>query len=317
MVREIFDPRVKAIRMEDLITLITLARTKSFTLAASLLGLSQPAISYRIHRLEKILGISIIEKNRPIVQLTEEGIYLAEQAEKILSILTDIIKNNVNRNSAFLIRIASSELPAVHVLPQVVKKYKTEYPHAKIDIRVTRSLRCIEHLLKGEVDLAITGTKDHIGLIERIREYEIVKIFEDEIVAAVPENIELSSREYIETLKELITYPLILREKDSGLQKYVEELFISENINLAEANIVVVTESAYTALEMVGKGLGITLISKLHLLALRSMNLPIKAIPFKKPLKRTFYAIYHRSSEDKVSKLIELIKNESLKLNLS
>jgi DNA-binding transcriptional LysR family regulator len=291
-------------KIEDLVTLITLAHTKNFTLAAALLGYSQPAISYRLKRLEKTLQIRIIERTKPTILFTKEGEHLLEYAEKIVSLLLSLKEYSTRKNNS--LRVASSEVPGIYLLPTVIKEYKKKFPNIKIDIRVRRSIECIDSFLKGESDVIIVGSIEHPELIKRYSDFNILKIFDDEIVLAVPKKYPISNKSYIESLKEIIIYPLILRDENSGVQKHVEYMLKSEGIDLNNINVVMWADSAYTALEAAEKGLGITFVSKIQLKDYILKKSQLSIVNIRKSTKRSFYIISPINLSDKISSFIEL-----------
>lgn len=63
---------------------ITVAQEGSFTLAARKLHVSQPAVSQNISELEKTLGVTLFERLRGEVRLTDKGLLFKGYAEQIL-----------------------------------------------------------------------------------------------------------------------------------------------------------------------------------------------------------------------------------------
>lgn len=59
---------------------------KSFTRAATVLGISQPAVSQNIAELEKIVGMKLFERLRGEVAITPEGLVFKDYAEKLSSL---------------------------------------------------------------------------------------------------------------------------------------------------------------------------------------------------------------------------------------
>src|SRR5882757_3359182 len=80
-------PTDKANIPTDLLrTFIAICELGSFTKAANLFGLTQPAVSAHMRRLESIIGSDLIEKNTSGVKLTHCGGEVLRQARRILSI---------------------------------------------------------------------------------------------------------------------------------------------------------------------------------------------------------------------------------------
>ena len=63
---------------------MAIAETGSFTKAAKILGVSQPAVSQNISALEKELGVNLVCRSRGEASLSEEGIAFKDYVSKIL-----------------------------------------------------------------------------------------------------------------------------------------------------------------------------------------------------------------------------------------
>ena len=68
----------------DLEYVAAVAKTKSFSQAAQLLFISQPALSQYIKRLEKSLNVALFYRTRTHVELTPAGQYYIQQGQEIL-----------------------------------------------------------------------------------------------------------------------------------------------------------------------------------------------------------------------------------------
>lgn len=67
-------------------TLISVVDFRSHTKAAQFLGMTQPAVSTQIKRLQELLGAEIFDKSAPGIKLTTKGEIVAAHARRILSI---------------------------------------------------------------------------------------------------------------------------------------------------------------------------------------------------------------------------------------
>ena len=70
--------------IELLRAFITVIEVKSFTVAATLLGRTQPAVSLQLQRLEQLIGSKLITREGREMVLTEQGVALAAHAKRIL-----------------------------------------------------------------------------------------------------------------------------------------------------------------------------------------------------------------------------------------
>src|SRR5215470_18688734 len=71
---------------ELLRTLVAVVDLRSFTKAAHSLGITQPAVSAQIKRLQTLLGGELFDKSAPGVALTEKGVRVVNYARRLLTI---------------------------------------------------------------------------------------------------------------------------------------------------------------------------------------------------------------------------------------
>src|ERR671927_159318 len=81
-------------------TLVAVVDLRSFTKAAASLGVTQPAVSAQIKRLQFLLGYDLLDKRAPGVSLTPRGQAVVNQARRLLSINDDIRLLTTDRPSA-------------------------------------------------------------------------------------------------------------------------------------------------------------------------------------------------------------------------
>ena len=109
--------------------ILSVYRNKSFTKAASELGISQPALSAAVNKIEKKLGIRIFERKQTPICPTEEGMVLIEYLKKsqleyqvCFHKINDIIKN---KNAK--LTIGTPAAYANTYLPDKIVKFKKKY----------------------------------------------------------------------------------------------------------------------------------------------------------------------------------------------
>ena len=86
-------------------TLVAVVDLRSFTKAAQSLGVTQPAVSAQIKRLQFLLGYEILDKSAPGVSLTPRGEMVVAHARRMLSINDQIAQLNGGRPTAQTLRV--------------------------------------------------------------------------------------------------------------------------------------------------------------------------------------------------------------------
>src|ERR1700730_16803915 len=77
---------------ELLRALVTVVDLRSFTRAAQSLGVTQPAVSAQIRRLQYLLGYEVLDKSAPGVSLTPRGEIVVANARRLLAVNDDIVQ---------------------------------------------------------------------------------------------------------------------------------------------------------------------------------------------------------------------------------
>ena len=86
-------------------TFVLVVEQRSFTRAAKAQGMTQPAISAQIRRLQSLLGIELFDKSAPGVALTPMGQHVIESARRLLSVNDHIVQIASPNATAQLVRI--------------------------------------------------------------------------------------------------------------------------------------------------------------------------------------------------------------------
>lgn len=125
-----------------LATFIVVARERSFTRAAAILGISQSELSLSMRNLEESLGLRLLTRTTRSVSPTEAGEQLlrrlAPQFEQIDQALADL--SRLRDKPAGRIRITAGEHPAVSILQPALVRFLTDYPDISVDLIVDNAI---------------------------------------------------------------------------------------------------------------------------------------------------------------------------------
>ena len=140
---------------ELLRTLVTVVDHRSFTKAAQSLGVTQPAVSAQIKRLQFLLGYELLDKSAPGVSLTPRGEMVVTHARRMLSINDQITQLNGSLTTEQTIRVAIPGDFAGVKIPATLAQFRKRWP----DIRFKANAMSFENMLRGlrqgDVDLAV------------------------------------------------------------------------------------------------------------------------------------------------------------------
>ena len=133
------------------------AETKSFSKAAEVLHISQPAISYAIKELEDTLNTKLFIRERNGIKLTDDGEKLMFYAQKALNSLITAEKIITEREEEVtgLVRIGIYSHISLFMLPQIIKEFTDIHPGAKFSIYQSSNYDLKEKLKHRELDFII------------------------------------------------------------------------------------------------------------------------------------------------------------------
>ena len=129
------------------------ARNKSFTRAATELGITQPAVSFAIKNLEAGMGLQLFTRASKGIQLTSTGRALSERLTLGFGIINQVVQDMAQLQNAHQITLAVSTAVATWWLLPRIARFKRQHP--EIDLRVITTDTDID-LMSQNVDLAIT-----------------------------------------------------------------------------------------------------------------------------------------------------------------
>jgi DNA-binding transcriptional LysR family regulator len=140
-------------------------RCGSFTAAAVALGISQPAVSQHIARLEQEIGLKLLDRTGRGMQITYPGKVLLHHTDGLLSHLREAAKelaSLVNPDGGEL-RMVAFPSAAASIVPPVVGAFRRALPKAKVLLTEADPADALPRLLAGEVDLALVYDYPAIG----------------------------------------------------------------------------------------------------------------------------------------------------------
>ncbi|EJW13299.1 transcriptional regulatory protein [Rhodovulum sp. PH10] len=146
---------------ELLRTLLTVVDLRSFTKAAQKLGVTQPAVSAQIKRLQFLLGFDLLDKSAPGVSLTEKGGTVVNQARRLLAINDQIVALARTARGGRTMRFG---LPGDFVgLPlwQSLATFRARWPDVRLHMKTGCSSMLLHELEQGDLDVVVGMTAPH------------------------------------------------------------------------------------------------------------------------------------------------------------
>jgi len=234
---------------------ISVARFKSFSKAANTIFLSQPTISSHIASLERELNVQLFDRTSKEVYLTPAGKSFLEYAIDIVNTRNNAISNLSNFNTIISgkLNLSASTTPCNSLVPDLIKNFSHLYPDVRFNITEESSGNIIKDILDLRCEIAIVGTtiKNH-----KIKSY---KLTEDNLVLISSTDMNIPDEL---TLKDLLKYKFIIREKNSATRTTLDEALESKGINPDLLNVFCEVNTLDNLLQFVKLGTGVSIISE-------------------------------------------------------
>jgi DNA-binding transcriptional LysR family regulator len=171
----------------------------SFSAAAEALAYTQPAVSQQIARLEKQVGVKLIEREPRGIRLTPAGEVLVRHTERVLAQLAaaDEELQEVAAMARGRLRIGSFATAAGTIVPRAVAAFRQLRPAIEVDIALLEPEESVPAVRRGDIEIAITeeggfsGDTDTSGL-------EVEHLLDDHMWVSLPVDHPLATRHAIE-----------------------------------------------------------------------------------------------------------------------
>jgi DNA-binding transcriptional LysR family regulator len=136
-------------------TLVAVIELRSFTKAAQSLGVTQPAVSAQIKRLQYLLGYEVLDKSAPGVSLTPRGEIVVNNARRLLSINDEILHLTSGHQPGQAIRVGIPIDYAGSRLPGTLVRFRQQWPDISYNVSSGPVDDMLRDLMQGELDLVL------------------------------------------------------------------------------------------------------------------------------------------------------------------
>jgi len=234
--------------------LVTVAREKSFSRAAQVLGRTQPAVSQTIRRLEEEVGAPVFDRSSKDGTLTAAGEIVVGYARQILNLRQNALTGvrDLRDVRSGKITLSANEHTVFAILP-LITDFHRKHPEVKIEVKRGVASRIPDEIASREVELGVLSFRPKDPALVS------VGIGSDDIILIVSKDHRFASKNEV-PIAELGTERLIAHNARSPYRKHVIEMFESNDTNL---NIAIELPSLEAIKRLVEAGSGIALVPRL------------------------------------------------------
>jgi LysR family transcriptional regulator, transcriptional activator of the cysJI operon len=262
------------------------AKLRSFSNAAKYLQTSQPTVTRQVQELQVELNLSLINKNKKHVELTEEGkrIYSISkdffESEKMITAGISDFVNEHKKN----IRIYSTETFAIHYFSYIYPDFYRENPDVYISLETLPDSQVVLNTIDMKCDFGILSKKV-------VNPFLTVKeVLEDRIVLMCPPDSKFSEKESVDPDEIDGLENVLYMEKDCGTMESVNKFLIRNRIKV---NVTGDFSNSEMIKNFVKSGLGYGFIAE-NVIKSEQERGEIHSVRINDPeLKRKFYVAYN------------------------
>lgn len=229
---------------------LKVAEERNFTHAAQQLGMTQPALSRSIAKLEEELGQPLFERQTRILTLTDAGQRLLARAERIIAFADDAVAELADDGETGVVRVGAIPTIAPYLLPRVLQIFRAKAPQSQIIVTEETTDKLLQRCSHGEVDLALVAAPIAAAHLE------VIPLFEEELLLVSRNKHPLTQRKQI-TMSDLHGYPFVLLEETHCLTHTVVSFCRQRTFQPVSVER---TSQLTTVLELVALDHGISLI---------------------------------------------------------
>ena len=242
--------------LQDLRYLVAIAEHRHFGHAAEACHVSQPTLSTQLRKLEKELGVELVERSPRHVMLTEIGERIVERARIVLreeAAISEIARQSQDPEAG-TIRVGLFPTLGPYLLPHVVPALHRRFPRLELLLIEEKTNEVLEHLRDGSLDIGVLALPVHDDRLH------VEPLFDEDFVLAVPDDHPLATSAEPVTMDLLAGQSLLLLEDGHCLRD--QALSVCHLSGASERGGFRAT-SLETLRQMVAAGVGITLLPEL------------------------------------------------------
>ncbi|MDY1035948.1 LysR family transcriptional regulator [Lelliottia sp. CFBP8978] len=242
------------LNLGNLATFRLVVQRGSFSAAADLLGLSQPAVSLQVRQLEQFLRTRLVERTGRGIKATAAGLALLNHSDRIEQVVDEAIRSisEFSDEISGTITLGTGATACIHLLPSLLQRLRHEHPLLRVGVTTGNTPDVVRAVEENRLDMGL------VTLPASGRALEIMPVMDEEFVLIISraqnEGISPATPQVLHTL------PLIAFEAGSGTRDLIDGWFSAGAMNV---NPVMQLGSIEAIKRMVRAGLGYSIVPRM------------------------------------------------------
>ncbi|TMV48296.1 LysR family transcriptional regulator [Paenibacillus mesophilus] len=266
---------------------IAVCRELHFTRAAEKLGIAQPSLSQQIRLLEHEIGTPLFDRVGKKTVMTEAGRALLHHSYNVFHELSQAraVISELQGLKRGTLKIGALLTVVNYLLPPTVIGFHRSYPNVELSILGLRTGDIFDGLLQNELDLGIALLPmEHDDLVS-------IPLHEENLALAAPVDHPFADRPHV-SLDVLKETPSVLLPVTYSMRRLIDEHCRAHGFAPRPVMEMTTMESI---VNMVGKGVGVTVLPKAYLDYIDNPN--IRTVPIQNPSITTQIGLVYRKNK--------------------
>ena len=228
------------IKFRHVRTFLEVARTGAIGKAASVLNVSQPAVTRTVRELEEALGAAVIEPDGRGIRLTAAGEEFRRHAGASLAALrqgVDAVRA-AGAEAEQPLRVGALPTVSARVMPGAVRKYLADVPGGRLKIVTGENAVLLDQLSSGSLDLVV----GRLASPERMVGFTFEHLYSEQVLFVVRAGHPLLGRAPFD-IAEMANFPMVMPTTTAIIRPYVERFLIAHGLPDPGARIESVSDS--------------------------------------------------------------------------
>jgi DNA-binding transcriptional LysR family regulator len=246
------------VNITQLRTFLAVIDHGSFSDAAKVLGISQPAVTMQLQTLEADLGVTLLDRRYRRIDLTESGRLLEPHARRTLAEV-DSARDELAQLSGDVggqLEIAASTTPGVYVIPRLLGAFLSANPAVSVTVTVHDTADVIAAVEEGRAQIGV------VGAVVKGAKVAFKEFAEDELIAICPPSSPFAAKRGVK-LSALADADWVAREPGSGTGVMVERELAAAGVDPTRLRVVAQLGTGEAIVSAIEGGLGIAMVSLL------------------------------------------------------
>lgn len=259
------------LNLGNLATFRLVIQRGSFSAAADILGLSQPAVSLQVRQLEQFLRTRLVERTGRGIKATAAGLALLEHGNRIEQVVEEAVRSvsEFSHEISGTITLGTGATACIHLLPPLLQQLREEHPLLRVGVTTGNTLDVVRAVEENRLDIGL------VTLPASGRALEVMPILDEEFVLIISQVQDEQIAHF--TPQILHALPLIAFESGSGTRDLIDGWFNTCDLEVCP---VMQLGSIEAIKRMVRAGLGYSIVPRMAVenvadregLSVRSLN---------------------------------------------